>query len=155
MPDWKKLLAEQQIRKHSKDPNRQWSTYAKQGWEKAEKIAAELDCSIPQISVVLRDSLNDKRIERGEFQIWNRDLIMLEKVVGFRKAKPGQQPLQSAKPLKRIKPTAGAKIRSRRGNFGKIIQIERGRCLVKWENGSETRPSVKSFAKGDLVVTEG
>lgn len=155
MPDWKKLLADQLIRKHSKDPNRQWRTYAKQGWVKAEKVAEELDCSVPQISVVLRDSLTDKRVERGEFQIWNQDLLTLERIVGFRKVKPGQASQPKLPSKKTAKPKAGMKVRSRRGNLGKIVQIERGRCLVKWDSGSETRPSLKAFSKGDLVAVEG
>lgn len=154
MPDWKKILADQRIRKHSKDPNRQWSTYAKQGWEKAEKVAEELDCSMPQIKVVLRDSLNDKRIEHGEFLIWNRDLLTLEKVVGYRKVKPGQSapaPKKSA-PAPVAKPAVGMTVRSRRGHRGKILSLSRGKCEIEWESGTITRPSLTGFKRRDIFL---
>lgn len=152
MPDWKKLLADQLIRKHSKDPNRQWATYSKQGWEKAEKIAEELDCSIPQISAVLRDSISDKRIERGEFQIWNRDLLTLEKIVGFRKVKPGQAAPAKKSKAPVAKPAVGMAVRSRRGHRGKILSLSRGKCEIEWETGTITRPAITGFKRRDIIL---
>jgi hypothetical protein len=154
MPDWKKLLADQQRRKHSKDPNRQWSTYSRQGWEKAERIAEELDCNPSQVGVLLKDSIQAKRIEREEFMIWSREADRLEKVVAFRKVRPGQAPAKKGKsaPAPVVKPAAGMTVRSRRGGRGKIRSILRGRCEVEWESGTVTQPSLKAFKKRDIFL---
>ncbi len=151
MPDWKKLLADQQRRKYSNDPNRQWSTYSRQGWEKAERIAEELDCNPNQVGVLLKDSIQAKLIEREEFMIWNRDADRLEKVVAFRKVRPGQQAAK-AKPVKMPKPAAGMRVRSRRGHFGKIKSISGSKCEIVWDSGTITNPGLKAFKKRDILV---
>lgn len=153
MPDWKKLLADQYEKKHSKDPNRQWATYARQGWDRAEEVAEALDCGPHQLAAHLRDLLKEKRVERGEFLIWNRELRVLEKVIGFRKIKPGQAAAaKKEKPAlaPKVKPAEGMTVLSRRGLRGKIRSISRGKCEIEWESGTTTRPSLNAFKKRDI-----
>ena len=151
--DWKKLLADQQRRKHSKDPNRNWKTYSKAGWVKAEQIAEELDCNRNQVAGLLKDSIADKRIEREEFTIWNKDLDVLEKVLAFRRVKPGNKPVPAKKPRgKALKPAVGMTVRSRRGNKGRIVHAGRSVFTIEWENGSTTNPSLASFKKRDILL---
>lgn len=154
MPDWKKILADQFKRKHSKDPNRQWATYSKQGWERAEQIAEELDCSVNQVGSLLRDSIADSRIERSEFLIWNKGTEQLDKVVAYRKVRAGQKAVEKQKP-KKIKPAVGMKVRSRRGTNGKILEAGRTRLRVEWENGSQTTPLLTGLVKGDIYIVGG
>ena len=55
-----------------------------EGWDSAEKVAADLGCSWDRVRVVMSPLIRAKVIESSLFPVWNETTKRIDRVAGYR-----------------------------------------------------------------------
>lgn len=132
---WKKLLSKQNARHYA------WPA----GWDPAEAIAEQLECSPERVREHLAPSIKAGEVEVKVFTVWDEETGRKMQKTGFRIAgtgKPEAEPLTSRSSTKKDRWPfwEGATIkRLDSPNLG----VVKGNS-IHWENGQITTPTSKS-----------
>ena len=141
---WKKLLHKQNAQHYAWPPS-------SEGWDTAETIAEQLECSPERVREHLAPSIRSGEVEVKTFTIWDVETERKIQKVGFRSARKSQAPApksQAPAAKSQGRPdrwsfTDGAKIR--RMDSPRIGVVKSGR--IHWEDGKISLPSKSQQTK--------
>lgn len=139
---WKKLLHKQNARHYAWPP----------GWDTAEQIAEQLECSPERVREHLAPSIRAGEVECKQFTIWDAETGRKVIKTGFRIG--GAKPVESSKPSTLdSRPSTrprdrwpffeGAKIK--RNDSPRIGVVKSGK--IEWEDGRIAIPSKSQQSK--------
>ena len=128
---WKKLLHKQNAKHFS------WPA----GWDTAEEIAEQLECSPDRVREHLGPSIRCGEVECKNFTVWDTETGRKITKTGFRiggRSHEGDAVPEQQKEVRKDRWPFYEGARIRRMD-GPSVGIVSGSC-IRWENGSVTRP---------------
>ena len=143
---WKSLLNKQNA-KHYRWPD---------GWDSAEDVARQLECSPERVREHLAPSIRAGEVEAKVHTIWCSATGRKVSKTGYRmvsKKEPGVQPIKEKATI--IKnPKAGLKIVrviSNNKEVGIISKVTPTSMIIEWQSGKKTH-SIRAIRRGELKL---
>lgn len=141
--NWKKHYHKQNARHYA------WPD----GWDPAEVIAEQLECSPERVREHLAPSIRAGDVEVKSFTIWDGERKVLK--TGFRIAS-AQEPKKKST-VNTSKPFAGAKVtrtRSPNKEIGVIVSLGKAGMKIEWPSTGPKIHSATAIRRGDLKIVE-
>jgi hypothetical protein len=151
--NWKKHLHKQNAKAFS------WPA----GWDTAEIIAEQLECSPERVREHLAPSIRNGEVEVKTFTIWDNDTERKISKTGFRMAGKRKQNaemnpvFQKRKAVTTATPQVGCKIkrvRSLNKEVGAVVSLGKAGMKIEWPSTGVKTHSVLSIRRGDLQIVE-
>lgn len=133
------------------------------GWDPAETIADELECSPERVREHLAPSIRSGEVEVKTFTIWDPQTERKVSKTGFRiasRAKAEEARVEApqraaARGVTTAKPRIGdriTRVRSANKEIGVILSLGKAGMTIAWPSGEKTHSNT-SIRRGDLRIT--
>jgi hypothetical protein len=137
---WKKLVNKQN-QKHFAWP---------EGWDTAEQIAEQLECSPERVREHLSPSIKAGEVECKQHTIWDAETGRKITKAGFRVV--GSTPTPRGTTSTRV--AVGANVQRKRSSnkeIGSIVKVTPKNVMIKWKSGEKSHTKL-AFRRGDLQL---
>lgn len=114
------------------------------GWDRNDKVAAELGVAPDRVSDAMRPALAAGLVEKQVFSVWNASLSRMERVTGWRQinAEDAATAGAQAGPPNRL--LVGMHVQARKtGVQGVVKSVSGSSAVIEWEHGRVTTTSAR------------